>query len=242
MKTTLKLLAALLLIPFIGNAQDDMKTIWEFKCGHKITRTGTDIGVNGQYSYAANDKEMTVFKNEHGSTVWTKSFGDIAPKLRKIDELIPFWESGLVFLFERKMGKDQIVVMDYHTGEMLWYSDRYQNLSKDNVVYIPEKDAFALCLKQSLVFVNAKTGEELWNTTKFTGVVGQYIYDAQDESLVMVNFKPTALGALFSGFKNQIVRININTGDVIWDQTYRGRAERKVLTKEFLIDLSFGPS
>jgi len=237
MRNTVKLLLAALVLPFCSFAQEDMPTIWEFKCGHKITRTGTDIGEDGLYSYAANDKEMTVFKNDDGSTVWTKPFGDIAPKLRKIDELIPFWESGLVFLFERKMGKDQIVVMDYHTGKMLWYSDRYQNLSKDNVVYIPEKDAFALCLKQSLVFVDAKTGEELWTTTKFSGVVGKYIYDATDQSLVMVNFKPTALGALFTGFRNQIVRIDINTGDVKWDQTYRGRAERKVLTKEFLFDL-----
>jgi outer membrane protein assembly factor BamB len=47
-----------------------------------------------------------------------------------------------------------------------------------------------------------------------------------DGSLVMVNFKPTALGALFAGFKNQIVRINMDNGDIIWEYTYIGIIEK----------------
>ena len=31
---------------------------------------------------------------------------DLAPKLRKVDEPIPFWESDCIFL-DRKMGKDR---------------------------------------------------------------------------------------------------------------------------------------
>jgi outer membrane protein assembly factor BamB len=42
---------------------------------------------------------------------------------------------------------------------------------------------------------------------------------------------------LFSGLKNQIVKINTKNGDVIWDQTYRGVVERKILTRERLVSL-----
>jgi outer membrane protein assembly factor BamB len=54
----------------------------------------------------------------------------------------------------------------------------------------------------------------------------------------MVNFVPSALGALFSGFKNQITKIDLKNGEIIWENTYIGRAERKVISKEFVFDLS----
>ena len=53
----------------------------------------------------------------------------------------------------------------------------------------------------------------------------------------MVNFKPTALGALFSGFKNQLVRINAANGDVVWDATFRGTIEKELVTRRAIIDL-----
>jgi outer membrane protein assembly factor BamB len=55
--------------------------------------------------------------------------------------------------------------------------------------------------------------------------------------MVMVNFVPSALGALFSGFKNQIVRINLKNGEIVWESTYIGRAERKIISKQFLFSL-----
>jgi outer membrane protein assembly factor BamB len=53
----------------------------------------------------------------------------------------------------------------------------------------------------------------------------------------MVNFKPGGLAALFTGFKNQIVRIDMNTGNIIWEATYIGRAEKKVISGEFVFDM-----
>jgi outer membrane protein assembly factor BamB len=86
--------------------------------------------------------------------------------------------------------------------------------------------------------VRAQTGEELWSTGKFKGVVGQYSYDSGDKTMVMVNFVPSAPGALFSGFKNQIVRINMTNGEILWENTYIGRAEKKVITGEFIFELN----
>lgn len=216
-------------------AQEEMSTVWETKLEHRIEHTGTGTEARG-YSYAADDKEMTVFDNKSGATKWTGRYKDLTPKLNKVDELIPFWESDAIFLFDRRTGKDQIAVLNLADGKLLWHTDKYQNLTDENVIYIPEKDGFAISLKERLVFVKAKTGEELWSTDKFKGVAGQYVA-TPDGKMVMVNFVPSNLGALFTGFKNQIVKIDLSNGNILWENTYVGRAERKVISREFLYDL-----
>ena len=220
---------------FVANAQDDMPVLWESRMDHKIEYSGTGTEERG-YSYAASDKEITFFDNATGKVKWNKKFKEIAPKLGKIDELIPVWESKVIFLFDRKLGKDQIACVDMETGKFLWNTDKYQDITDDNVMYIKEEDAFAISLKAQLVFIKARTGEELWTTSKFKGVVGKYIY-IDGHHLVCVNFVPSALGALFSGFKNQIAKINLKNGDIEWENTYIGRAERKVISRKFLYDL-----
>lgn len=216
-------------------AQEEMSLVWEGKAEHSITRTGT--GLEGEISYVANDKEITVFKNDDGSVVWSNKFKELAPNLRKIDELEPFWDSEVIFLFDRKVGKDQIACINLSDGKLLWTTDKYQNVYDESLLYVEEKDAFAITLKDGLVFVNAKTGEELWRTAHFKGAVGKYIYNGADETITMMNFQASGLAALFTGMKNQIMRLDINTGEVIWQQTYIGRAQRKVISREFLFDL-----
>jgi outer membrane protein assembly factor BamB len=236
MKTTI--LTVLLASFFMmAKAQEDMPVVWETKLGHSIAHTGTGMEDRG-YSYAASEKEITVFKNEDGSTIWTKAFKEMAPKLRKVDELIPFWESNTIFLFDRKTGKDQIACIDIETGELLWNTDKYQKVTEDVVIYIPEEDGFAISLKKELVFIKARTGEELWSTTKFKGVVGRYIYIPDERAMVTVNFVPGGLAAFFTGFKNQIAKFNLKNGDIIWESTYIGRAEKKIWSREFVYDLN----
>ncbi|MEY3399021.1 MAG: hypothetical protein RL220_1615, partial [Bacteroidota bacterium] len=208
---------------------------WETKMEHKIIYKGT--GLEGSVSYCASEKEISLFQNADGKVLWTQKFKDIAPKLSKVDEVIPFWESRVLFLFDRKTGKDQVACIDLDKGTLLWNTDKFQNLSEDNIVYIPEMESFALSLKEALVMIKARTGEEMWQTAKFKGVVGQYIYNRDDMTAVMVNFIPGGLSALFSGFKNQIMRINLTNGNILWEATYIGRAERKVISRQFIYDL-----
>lgn len=219
-----------------ANAQEDMPLVWETKLGHKIDHNGTGSEERG-YSYAASDKEISVFSNKDGKVLWTKAFKEVAPKLRKVDELIPFWESNTIFLFDRKMGKDQIACIDMESGELLWNTDKYQNVTDEVIIYIPEEEGFAISLQKELVFIKARTGEELWSTTKFSGVVGKYWYNPNDRTMVTVNFEPRGLIAFFKGFKNQIAKFNMKNGDIIWESTYIGRAERKVWTREFVYEL-----
>ncbi len=232
-----QLLTFIMLVGFVSAfAQEEMPTVWESKLEHKIVFNGTGLEDRG-YSFAASEKEMTVFQNADGKTLWTKAFKELAPKLSKVDELIPFWEGNTVFLFDRKMGKDQIACIDLEKGTLLWNTDKYQNVTDEVVRYIPEEDGFMISMKTSLVFIKTRTGEELWQTDKFKGVVGQYVYDKDERTVVMVNFVPGSVAALFTGFKNQIARLNVQNGDIIWENTYIGRAERKVWTREFVFDL-----
>ena len=205
--------AVLLLTIVWAKAQEDMTTVWETKLGHQILHSGTSL--EGEHSYAASDKEMSLFDNKTGKVIWEKSFSEMAPKLRKIDELIPFWASSTIFLFDRKLGKDQIACINLETGASLWTTDKYQDVDESSITYIDEEDCFAITLKKELVYIRAQTGEELWSTEKFKGVVGQYYFNGEDHTLTMVNFKPTALEALFVGFKNQIARINLKNGEIL---------------------------
>ena len=51
-----------LLFTFLGSmAQGDMPVVWETKLSHHIQYTGTSL--EGEHSYAASDKEITVFDN-----------------------------------------------------------------------------------------------------------------------------------------------------------------------------------
>ena len=217
-------------------AQGDMPVIWQKDMGIKFIHTGTGLEVN-DYSYVASAKEMAVFSNKDGSIYWKKTFKEVAPNLKKIDELVPFWKSGIIFLFERKAGKDQIACIDLTNGELLWTTDKYQKVTSDMIVYIEEDDGFAISLKKELVYIKARTGEELWSTSKFVGVVGKYVYNPDDYTMVMINFIPTGIVAFFTGFKNQIARINMKTGEVLWENTYLGRADRKTVTRDFVYDL-----
>ncbi len=228
--------AVLLLSVAWAKAQEDMSVVWETKLGHQILHSGTSL--EGEHSYAASDKEISLFDNNTGKVIWEKKFGDIAPKLHKIDELIPFWASNTIFLFDRKLGKDQIACINLETGASLWTTDKYQDVDESSVTYIDEEDCFAIALKKELVYIRAQTGEELWSTEKFKGVVGQYYFNGSDHTLTMVNFKPTALEALFAGFKNQVARINLKNGEILWENTYIGLAEKKVISREPLYDLN----
>ncbi|MCF6342234.1 MAG: PQQ-like beta-propeller repeat protein [Bacteroidales bacterium] len=233
-----KLLLIMLAITFgfAGMSQKEMPTVWSKDMGIKFTYSGTGLEVN-DYSYVADAKQMAVFSNKDGSIYWKKTFKEIAPNIKKIDELVPFWKSNIIFLFDRKAGKDQIACIDLTNGKLLWTTDKYQKVTADMIVYIPEDNGFAISLKKELVYIKAQTGEEVWSTTKFMGVVGKYFYDESDNTLTMVNFIPSGIVAFFTGFKNQIARINMKTGEVLWENNYIGRADRKIITRDFVYDL-----
>ena len=234
MKKLLLSLGVLCLLFNLSFAQEDMQEVWRTDIDHKFTATGFSHPKG--YCYSTDDKKITVVSNSDGKIIWTGVFKEIVPNLRKIDEIIPMWDAECLFVFDRKLGKDVLAVLDVKTGKKLWESSLYQGLTEEHIVYIRELGAFAITLKESLVMVNARTGEELWETSIFKGIVGAYLY-MEDGHIIMLNYKPTALGTLFAGLKNQIVKINAKNGDIVWDQNYLGFMEKEVFTRNPVVDL-----
>jgi len=215
-------------------AQEEMQVEWNQKYDHKTERVGTGLEGPGELSYIATDKEMTVFKTSDGSVVWNKKFKDMTERLRKIDEFVPFWESKCVFAFDKKLGKDKLAVIDLENGNVLWESEKYQGLTYESIEYIAEKQGFILSLKESIIFVDARTGEEKWETSQFVGSIGTYLYE--DGDMVALNIAPNALKAFFGKFKPMIARIDLSNGDIKWTTKYFGIPEKKIVTKERVYD------
>ena len=222
-------------LSFGSFAQEDMKTEWTKKFEHQTTWVGTGLEGADNVSFIATDKKITVYKTSDGSIAWSKAYKELVPGFRKVDAFVPFWESDAIFLFDKKVGKDKLAVVDLNNGKILWESAIYQGLTIDNIEYVSELDGFLLSLEGSLTFVDARTGEEKWESTAFKGAIaiGQYI----DGDMVMLNVAPPGLKGLFKGFKNQIVRMDMSNGDIKWEATYRGVPMKKLVTKERIYDM-----
>lgn len=238
-----------------GKKSGSFATVWESEFDNKATRLALSDG-DGNYIIGTDDNSATVL-DENGKVIWSGDYKKLTTnKTNNSEYQYTIWKEGkkggYLFLFDaRKLGTDRVAVLDLATGKELWNSELYQDLiPKDNkglegtddgeldtVKYISELDAFLISQRNSIILVKAATGEKVWETNRFKGGVGKYIYDAKRNEIIMVNYKPTALGALFSGFKNQLVRINAANGDVLWDATFVGTIEKELVTRRAIIDL-----
>jgi hypothetical protein len=236
-----------------GKKSGNFSTVWESEFDNKATRLAlTDA--NGDLVIGTDDNSASVIDAE-GKAIWSGDYKKLTTnKTNKSEYQYTIFtdKGGYLFLFdERSMGKDRVACLDIKTGKELWNSEEYQNLIQkgtkglegtdegelETVKYISELDSFLISQKNSVILVKANTGEKIWETNRFKGGVGKYIYNKAKNEIIMVNFKPTALGALFSGFKNQLVRINAANGEVLWDATFVGAIEKELVTRRAIIDL-----
>lgn len=237
-----------------GKKSGNFATVWESEFDNKASRLALCDG-DGQYIIGTDDNSATVL-DDNGKTIWSGDYKKLTTnKTNNSEYQYTIWKDkgGYLFLFDkRSMGTDRVAVLDLATGKELWNSELYQDLipkggtkteegsdqgELETVKYIYELDSFLISQRNSVILVKANTGEKVWETNRFKGGVGKYVYDAKRNEIIMVNFKPTALGALFSGFKNQLVRINAVNGDIIWDATFRGTIEKELVTRRAIIDL-----
>jgi hypothetical protein len=236
-----------------GKKSGSFATVWESEFENKATRLALCDG-NGDMIIGTDDNSASVI-DASGKAMWSGDYKKLTTnKTNKSEYQYTIWKDngGYLFLFdERSLGKDRVAVLDLATGKELWNSEVYQNLipkgtgaeegtdqgELETVKYISELDAFLISQKASIILVKANTGEKIWETNRFKGGVGKYIYNKARNEIIMVNFKPTALGALFAGFKNQLVRINAANGDILWDATFTGTVEKELITRRAIIDL-----
>jgi hypothetical protein len=236
-----------------GKKSGSFATVWESEFENKATRLALSSGT-GNLIIGTDDNSASVLDAD-GKAIWNGDYKKLTTnKTNKSEYQYTIFtdKGGYLFLFdERSMGKDRVACLDLKTGKELWNSEEYQNLIKkgakavegsddgelETVKYISELDAFLISQKNSVILVKANTGEKIWETNRFKGGVGKYIYNKDKNEIIMVNFKPTAMGALLAGFKNQLVRINATNGEVLWDATFTGSIEKELVTRRAIIDL-----
>jgi outer membrane protein assembly factor BamB len=231
-----------------GKKTGNFATVWESEFSNKASRLAM-TNENGAYILGTDDNSATVLNTE-GKEIWSGDYKKITTNKTNSSEFqyyIHYENGGYLFLFDRKtLGKDRIAVLDVTTGKELWNSENYQNLLPkegnedteiETVKYISELDAFLITQKEALNMVDAKTGRKIWETKRFTGSVGKYRYDKATNAIVMFNYKPTLLAALFSGFKNQLIKINAANGEVLWETDFRGTVEKELVTRKAVADL-----
>ncbi len=237
----------------VGKKSGSFATVWESTFENKATRLALSSG-DGDLIIGTDDNSASVIDGE-GKAMWNGDYKKLTTnKTNKSEYQYTIFKDGGGYLFlfdERSMGKDRVACLDLKSGKELWNSEEYQNLipkgtkaeegtdegELETVKYISELDAFLISQKASVILVKANNGEKIWETNRFKGGVGKYVYNKAKNEIVMINFKPTALGALFSGFKNQLVRINASNGEILWDATFTGFIEKELVTRRAIIDL-----
>jgi hypothetical protein len=236
-----------------GKKSGSFATVWESEFENKASRLALSDG-DGHYIIGTDDNSASVI-NAEGTAIWSGDYKKLTTnKTNNSEYQYTIWkdDGGYLFLFDkRSLGTDRVAVLDLASGKELWNSELYQDLipkgtkavegtdegELETVKYISELDAFLISQRNSVILVKANTGEKIWETNRFKGGVGKYVYDSKRNEIIMVNFKPTALGALFAGYKNQLVRLNAANGEVIWDATFVGSIEKELVTRRAIIDL-----
>jgi hypothetical protein len=238
-----------------GKKSGSFATVWESEFDNRATRLAVCVN-GGEYVLGTDDNSATVL-DANGKMIWSGDFKKITTNKTNTSEFQYVIQKGVgkggyLFLFDRRsMGTDRVAVLDIATGKELWNSELYQDLipkgtaaqegddqgELETVKYITELDAFLISQRNSVILVKANTGEKIWETNRFKGGVGKYIYDAKRNEIIMVNFKPTGLGALLAGFKNQLVKINATNGEILWDATFFGIVEKELVTRRAIIDM-----
>lgn len=237
-----------------GKKSGSFATVWESEFENKASRLAV-CGGDGELIIGTDDNSASVL-DATGKPVWNGDYKKITTNnTNKSEFQYTQWKSGkggYLFLFdERKLGTDRVACISIESGKELWSSEAYQNLipkgtkaeegtdqgELETVKYISELDAFLISQKGSIILVKANTGEKIWETNRFKGGVGKYIYNKEKNEIILANFKPTALGALFAGFKNQLVRINASNGEILWDATFTGTVEKELVTRRAILDI-----
>ena len=172
-------------------------------------------------------RDICVLDAATGKTVWSSTFKDIAD-VKTCENQYVMEEAGVIFLMDKRLGKDNIFCVDIADGKLLWKSSEYQGVNIHSTVYFPDLNSFAIVEKKGLVTLDAKTGETKWEQERFKGALAHWEYLKESNELVMLNYKAN-WAALFTGFKNQLMKVNASTGELVWETEYKGVVPTKYI-------------
>jgi len=186
-----------------GKKTGSFATVWESEFDNRASRLAVCVN-GGEYVLGTDDNSATVL-DSNGKMIWSGDFKKITTNKTNTSEFQYVIQKGIgkggyLFLFDRRsLGTDRVAVLDIATGKELWNSELYQDLipkgtaaqegddqgELETVKYITELDAFLISQRNSVIMVKANTGEKIWETNRFKGGVGKYIYDAKRNEIIM---------------------------------------------------------
>ncbi len=190
---------------------------------------------DGKYIIGTTKKDICVLSGEDGQKVWSGTFKELA-EVKSCESQYFMEEAGVLFLADKKSGKDNILCIDITNGKVLWKTDRFEGVNIYSTVYFPNLKAFAVITKNGLVALDARSGETQWEQARFTGALADWQYLPESNELILVNYK-TSWGALFSGFKNQLMKLNAATGELLWETEYFGVIPQKHVTGQIISEM-----
>jgi outer membrane protein assembly factor BamB len=226
-KSVCAMAACLLLTGITQNlqAQCSFLKVWESKlendAGYK-KYTSED----GSLVIGSTKKEICVLNGDKGQKIWSGTFADIAGA--KEADAQEFLEgAGQFFIINNQKGKDQLVCIDIKTGKKLWANEDFESISLESMQFIQPIQSIAVVMKRGLVMLDAQSGKVKWTLSGFVGALGRWAYLKDTKQLVLLNYNPNALKSLVKGFKNQLMCVNAESGQVAWEQTFKEIIEMK---------------
>lgn len=190
---------------------------------------------DGKFIIGTTKKDICVLDGTTGQRIWGGTFKDMAD-IKSCESQYFMEDAGVLFLSDKKAGKDNILCIDVTDGKVLWKTDRFEGVRISSVVYFSNLSAFAIITKDGLVALNARTGETLWSQSRFTGALADWQYLPASDELVLLNYK-TGWGALFSGYKNQLMKIKASTGEIVWETEYFGVIPTKFVSGQIISEM-----
>jgi outer membrane protein assembly factor BamB len=224
------------LLATLSFGQQKMPVLWETKIEHPIVYTGTGSEERG-IGFVASDEEITVFDNYSGHTIWSKKYININSGLIDIDDLICFWEADALILISGKGKTSKLVCVDIEDGILLWQIDGLQRVNENTLKYISDLKVYAYSQAEGIYFIDAFSGHQVFHLNNIPGAIGSWIYDKKDQTLVIVNMD-TEDNKPRSDFKNLIVKVDLLSGKVIWENTFEGKAQLELMTMDPAFQLS----
>jgi hypothetical protein len=191
---------------------------------------------NGDQVIGTTRKDVCVLDGSTGKKIWSAQLSDIA-NVKKTDIQKYIEDAGVLFVYDKRMGKDVMICVDTKTGKELWENTEFENVNLSSIIYIQALKGFAIVTKKGMVMVDARTGKYRWTVDRFKGSVARYYLDEANNKIVLVNFK-TGWGAIFSLFENQVMQVDAVSGNVDWVTSYEGAVETKLVTGDPLVGLT----
>lgn len=233
MKNHLAFACALVGVLFLGSCTlRTLPEVWRKDVGRSMLKFFGNDSMANRIFYSSKQK-LFMLDAKTGNVNWSKVYSKIHPKLKTVDLVYPLWENGVLLVYD---ANSRILSgVDINYGELLWVNDNFKKLYRDNIIYMPYHEFFAIGFTDAILFLDAKTGKEKWMIPTLKSEIGKYLYIPEKSCLTLVNLNyPDFYG---SPKEQQIMCINLEDGEVSWKTKFLWKIETEKVTGYPIVNL-----